>query len=128
VPSGPPFLIQHAYQGAEWGHAALAERAGYVHPIGSPVLLARLDIATADPPSAAALLHEEVGIDLWTVADLAVADIGPDVLRLVPIREMAVPAVVTLGAEVDAPRTVDLLGLRFDVERVEMPVREANPA
>jgi len=122
VPTGPPFLIQHAYQGGEWSHAALADRASFSHPIGSPVILTRLDLATGDPPSSAALLNEEIGIDLWTVGDLAVADIGPHVLRLVPIREMAVPAVVTLGAHVDAPRTVDLLGLRFDVVRVELPV------
>jgi hypothetical protein len=128
VPSGPPFLIQHAYTGAEWGHAALAERAGLVHPIGSPAILVRLDIATGDPPSAAADLHEELGLDLWTVADLAVADVGPHVLRLVPMREMAVPAVVTLGAHVDAPRTADLFGLRFDVERVEIPVPEPHRA
>ena len=44
---------------------------------------------------------------------VAVADIGPHVLRIVPRREMPVPVVVTLGAGVDAPRTVDLLGLRF---------------
>jgi len=44
------------------------------------------------------------------------------VLRLLPRREMAVPAVVTLGADVAAPRTVELLGLRFDVERVALPV------
>jgi hypothetical protein len=35
---------------------------------------------------------------------------------------MAVPAVVTLGAEVDSPRTAELFGLRFDVERVVFPV------
>jgi hypothetical protein len=128
VPSGPPFLIQHAYQGAEWGHSALADRARLVHPIGSPAILARLDIATTDPPSAAAVLHEELGIDLWTVADLAVADIGPHVLRLVPMREMAVPAVVTIGAHVESARTAELLGLRFDVERVELPVPEPNRA
>lgn len=128
VPHGPPFLIQHAYEGAEWGHDALAERAAYAHPIGSPVILARLDIATGDPPATAALLHEELGLDLWTVADLAVADVGRHVLRLVPIREMAVPAVVTLGAEVETPSTADLLGLRFDIERVELPVPEPNRA
>jgi hypothetical protein len=122
APSAPPFLIQHAYAGAEWGPAAMEERKAFAHPIGSPVILARLDVATSDPPSAAALLHEDVGLDLWTVADLAVADIGPHVLRLVPVREMAVPAVVTLGAHVETPRTADLLGLRFDVERVEIPV------
>lgn len=122
APDAPPFLIQHAYVGAEWGHSALAERARFRHPIGSPVILARLDVATGDPPTAAAALHQHVGLDVWAVADLAVADIGPHVLRLVPRREMAVPAVVTLGAAVDAPRTAELLGLRFDVERVELPV------
>jgi len=35
---------------------------------------------------------------------------------------MAVPAVVTLGAEVESPRTAELLGLRFDVERVKLPL------
>jgi hypothetical protein len=35
---------------------------------------------------------------------------------------MTVPAVVTLGADVPGPRTAELLGLRFDVERVEAPV------
>ncbi|MEO7295902.1 MAG: VOC family protein [Candidatus Limnocylindria bacterium] len=124
APLGPdavPFLIQHAYVGAEWSHAALAERASFRHPLGSPVILARLDLATADPPSVAATLHERLGIDFWAVADLAVADVGLHVLRLMPRREMAVPAVITLAAEVDTPRTVELLGLRFDVERAELP-------
>jgi hypothetical protein len=100
----------------------MAERAAFRHPIGSAVILARLDLASAEPPSTAANLHEELGLEFWAVADLAVADIGRHVLRLVPRREMAVPAVVTVGAEIDAARTEDLLGLRFDVERVELPV------
>ena len=125
APDAPPFLIQHAYLGAEWGPDALAERARFRHPIGSPAILARLDIATGDPPTTAAALHQHVGLDVWAVADLAVADVGPHVLRLVPRREMALPAVVTLGAEVDSPRTAELLGLRFDVERVELPVAAA---
>jgi hypothetical protein len=116
-PAGVPFLIEHASTGAEWGVDALAARAGFAHPIGSPVALARLDIAAAEPPSTAAALHGELGIDFWAVADLAVADIGPHVVRIVPRREMATPAVVTLAADVDAPRTAELLGLRFDVER-----------
>jgi hypothetical protein len=128
APTAPPFLIQHAYVGREWGREALAARAAFIHPIGSPVVLARLDLATADPPSSAAAFHEELGIDLWTVADLAVADVGRHVVRFVPIREMTVPAVVTIGADVAAPRTVDLLGLRVDVERVELHVAEPNPA
>ena len=122
APDAPPFLIQHVEVGAEWGHEALAERAQFRHPIGSPVILARLDVATGDPPGAAATFHAELGLDFWAVADLAVADVGPHVLRLVPSREMAVPAVVTLGAEVESPRTAELFGLRFDVERVQLPV------
>lgn len=125
APEATPFLIQHAYTGAEWSHGALAERAAYRHPIGSLVRLARLDIAAADPPSAAAALHEHLGLDFWAVADLAVANIGPHVIRLVPRREMPVPAVVTLAAEIDAPRTAELFGLRFDVERAELPVSMA---
>ena len=121
-PDGIPFLIQHAYIGAEWGRSALAERATFRHPLGSSVHLARLDFATGDPPSTAAVLHEQLGLDFWAVADLAVADIGPHVVRLVPRREMAVPAVVTLAAEVESPRTSELLGLRFDVERAALPL------
>ena len=122
APAGVPFLIQHAYAGAEWSRAALAERASFRHPIGSPVILARLDLATGDPPSTAAVLHQQLRVDFWAVADLAVADIGPHVLRLVPRGEVAVPAVTTLGAEVESPRTAELLGMRFDVERVAYPL------
>ena len=46
------------------------------HPIGSPVILSRLDVAAADPPSTAAMLHAEIGLDVWAVADLAVAPVG----------------------------------------------------
>ena len=126
APDATPFLIQHAYTGAEWSHDALAERATYRHPIGAPVALARLDIATAEPPTTAATIHDALGMDFWAVADLAVAETGPHVIRLVPRREMPVPAVVTLAADVDAPRTAELLGLRFDVERAELPVRVAD--
>jgi hypothetical protein len=121
-PDAAPFLIQHAYVGKEWDHAALADRASFRHPLGSPVILARLDLATSEPPSVAAGLNEQLEIDFWAVADLAVANVGSHVIRLVPRREMAVPAVITLGAEVETPRTAELLGLRFDVERVELPV------
>ncbi|MFN2418444.1 MAG: hypothetical protein ABR593_05905, partial [Candidatus Limnocylindria bacterium] len=122
-----PFLIQHAYVGEEWSHAALAERASFRHPLGSPVSMARLDLATSDPPLVAGALSDTLGIDFWAVADLAVADIGPHVLRLVPRGQMAVPAVVTLAADVETPRTVELLGLRFDIERARIPVSAGPP-
>jgi Glyoxalase-like domain len=125
-PAEVPFLIQHAATGAEWGPSALAERTTFSHPIGSPVVLARLDVAAEDPPSAAARLHAELGIDVWAVADLAVAEIGSHVLRMVPRREMATPAVVTLAADVETPRTVEALNIRFDVERAAVPVTEGR--
>ena len=123
-----PFLIQHVFAGAEWGPATLAERATFAHPIGSPVILARLDLAAAEPASLAADLHRELELDFWAVADLAVADAGPHVIRLLPRREMASPAVVTLGADVGTPRTAELLGIRFDVETAKLPVPEPFPA
>jgi hypothetical protein len=121
-PDAPPFVIEHPVVGAEWGADARAARTTFRHPIGSPVILARIGVATADPLGTAATFHEQLGIDMWAVADLAVAEVGPHVIRLVPRREMSVPAVVTVGAEVDTPRTLDLLGVRFDVERVALPV------
>jgi len=122
APDAVPFLIQHAYAGVEWGQAALAERAIFCHPIGSPAILARIDIATDDPPSLAAAYHEHLGLEFWAVYDLAVCTVGPHTIRLVPSREMAVPAAITIGAQVDGPRTADALGLRLDVERVEFPL------
>ena len=125
APDMPPFLIQHAYSGAEWGSDALAERAAFRHPIGSPVALVGLDVAAADPLEAAARLHAETGLDVHAVADLAVCDIGPHVLRYRPSREMSVPAAIRLSAAIEAPRTLELLGRRFDVERAELPVPTA---
>lgn len=125
---GLPFLIRHARHGAEWGPEALSRRASFVHPLGSPVVLARLDLAVDDPPAAASEYHRQLGIEFWAVADLAVASVGSHTIRLVPRREMPVAAVVTLGAEVDQPRSVEALGLRFDVERVALPLPAPNRA
>jgi catechol 2,3-dioxygenase-like lactoylglutathione lyase family enzyme len=120
-PDQPPFLIRHAYAGAEWGAAALEERRAFRHPIGSPVSLVRLDIATPDPPSLAADYQRTLGLDVWAVADLAVCTVGPHTIRLVPVREMPVPAVVVIGASVEEPRSVEAFGMRFDVEPAATP-------
>ena len=118
---GLPFLISHVASGAEWSPEAQAARGQQVHPIGSPVILSRLDLAVADPFGRAADYEAQLGIVLWAVADLAVVELGPHVVRLVAPREMSVPAVITLGADAE-PRIAEALGLRFDVERVEMPI------
>jgi catechol 2,3-dioxygenase-like lactoylglutathione lyase family enzyme len=113
-----PFLIQHAMTGAEWGPDAVAARADIRHPLGAPALLSRLDLAADDPPTAAALYFRELGLEFWAVGDLAVRDVGPHVVRLVRGADMEVPAVITLGASVEAPRSTTAFGLRFDVEPV----------
>ena len=117
----PPFLIKHALVGSEWGSEALEARRRMRHPIGSPAILTRLDIATPDPPGLAAEYLAQVGIEFWAVADLAVSTVGPHTIRLIPSREMEVPAVVVIGADVEQPRTIEALGLRFDVEPVKLP-------
>jgi hypothetical protein len=116
--AGVPFLIQHAPTGADWGPDAVAARAEIRHPIGGPARLTRLDLAADDPPSLAALYFHELGLEFWAVGDLAVRDVGPHVIRLVRRAEMEVPAVITLGAVVDAPRSTNAFGQRFDVEPV----------
>jgi len=123
---GVPFLIRHAYTGIEWGSAALAERQAFVHPIGSPVVLTRLDIATPDPQDLAARYARELGLEFWAVVDLAVCTVGRHVIRLVPTREMDTPAAITIGAQVEAPRSSQVLGLRIDIEPVAAPVVAAG--
>jgi catechol 2,3-dioxygenase-like lactoylglutathione lyase family enzyme len=119
----PPFLIRHAYAGAEWGPEALEERRAFAHPVGSPVSLERLDLAAADPPGLAADYFAELGVEFWAVADLAVTTIGPHTIRLRPASEMQFPAVIVLGAAVDEPRSVEALGVRFLVEPVGVGAR-----
>jgi catechol 2,3-dioxygenase-like lactoylglutathione lyase family enzyme len=120
-PDRPPFLIKHARVGSEWGPEALQARREMTHPIGSPAILVRLDIATPDPPALAADYLTEIGVEFWAVADLAVSTVGPHTIRLIPSREMEVPAVVVIGADIEQPRTIEALGLRFDVEPVQLP-------
>jgi catechol 2,3-dioxygenase-like lactoylglutathione lyase family enzyme len=115
-----PFVIQHAYVGAEWGPDALAERARFEHPIGSPVRLRGLDIAATDPASMGAILHAELQLDVWALGELAVSDVGTHVLRIVPRHELGLPAAVNLGAEIASSRTADLLGIHFAVEPAEV--------
>lgn len=119
---GLPFLIHHLPSGPEWDPAAVRARVAQAHPIGSPVRLARLDLAVAEPVGRAADHAAQLGIEFWAVADLAVVELGPHVVRLRPLREMSHPAVVTLDAEIEAPRTADLFGMRFDVSHAALPV------
>jgi hypothetical protein len=127
-PDQVPFLIQHAYTGAEWSREALEARAAFAHPLGSPAIMVRLDLATNDPPGLAGTYAEQLGLEFWAVADLAVCTVGRHTIRLVPRREMQVPAVVTLGADIELPRSAPALGMRFDVEYVDLRLPAPNRA
>lgn len=122
-PDGLPFLIRHALVGREWGPDAVRQRVAFRHPIGSPMHLVRLDIATDDPPSRAGDYAEQLGISFRAVADLAVAQVGPHIIRLLPSREMATVATIVLAAGVDTPRSADIAGVRWDVDPVPVLAR-----
>jgi hypothetical protein len=124
-PASVPFLIQHVADGAEWGPDAVEARAAFVHPIGSPVRLLRLAIAVDDPPAAATELARVLGVATRAVGDLGTVTVGPHEIRFRPTHEMPVPAVVRLAADVAAPRTAELLGMRFDVQPMPSPVAPA---
>lgn len=123
---GLPFLIEHLPSGPEWSPQAVRERTTQAHPLGSPVRLAGIDLADADPLGHAADYQATLGIEFWAVADLAVVELGRHIIRLRPIREMSHPAVVTLEAAVDTPLTAELFGLRIDVQPVPLSVAVAR--
>jgi hypothetical protein len=95
----------------------MAERASFEHPIGSPVHLLGFDIAAVDPTSTAAALHGDLQLDFWASGELAVAEVGSHVLRIVPAGDLDLPVAVHLGADVAVPLTAEILGLRFVIQR-----------
>jgi hypothetical protein len=68
-PARPPFLIEHAYEGAEWGDAARAGRAAFRHAGGGAVRLGGLRLAVPDPEATAAAISREVGLALDAVPE-----------------------------------------------------------
>ena len=81
-PDLPPFLIQHAYRGTEWGPEAMAARRVFVHPIGSAMRLAALEIRLDDPSQLAASCKLCVGIGFDQVDGAFEAAVGPHSVRL----------------------------------------------
>lgn len=67
-PERAPFLIEHVYEGAEWGPAARSARADFRHPVGGAIRLASLELPVADPAA--------VGRAYGAVAGLAISDQG----------------------------------------------------
>jgi glyoxalase-like protein len=110
-PDRPPFLIQHAYTGAEWGDEAMERRRTFVHPVGTPVVLAGLDIAIVDPSSLAEAYARELGLHIAPDTDGACLDIGAHRVRLVAAERAS--AVVHLRGGIAA--SVGLFGMRFEL-------------
>jgi hypothetical protein len=113
-PDGLPFVIEHRYEGAEWGAAARAARAEVVHPFGGKAVLARLELAVTDPEAAAARIHAGVGLAVLPSADRSRdLPIGPQLLRFVPGSAAAPPSTIVIAGTAGQPRSVDILGCRF---------------
>lgn len=114
-PEQPPFLIRHAQTGAEWGPDAMAARRSFAHPLGSPATLLGLEVAVRDPVALAAECAAQLGLDFRAVGKVAVCTLGRHTIRLVPSRGAEPRAAVVIGAAVDAPRRLEVLGVRVEV-------------
>ena len=68
-PCEPPFLIEHAYEGAEWDDPARAARAAFRHPAGGTIRLTRLELPCAGSGTAAAAWARAVGLRFEPSAD-----------------------------------------------------------
>lgn len=113
-PELPPFLIQHAYSGTEWGLEAMAGRRTFVHPIGSTVRLAALEIPVADPAAVAAACAAEVGMS-FSGGRPALARVGPQRVQLVDRDPRGGGARILLRA--GAPgQAFSLAGVLFAIE------------
>ncbi len=85
-PVEPPFLIEHDPTGPEWTPAERAARVGDRHPIGGPVRLEILELATPDPGATGLRLLRGTGIGPFrpSLAGRGARDasVGPHTIRL----------------------------------------------
>jgi catechol 2,3-dioxygenase-like lactoylglutathione lyase family enzyme len=122
-PDRPPFLIKHLDDGVEWSADALAARRAFLHPIGSPAVLERLDLAVPDPQALAADCHRDLDLDFWEIGSAAVCAVGRHVIRLVADEP---ETTVVIGAAVASPRRVHALGVRFELMPATLPFDAAS--
>jgi hypothetical protein len=114
---GLPFLIEHDSSGPEWGDAARAARAEQEQPFGGKATLARLELAVDDPMTVAGRYHESVGLAVLPGPDGAMdLPIGAQLLRFVAANRTVPRCSVVIAGTAGSPRSVDLLGCRFEVE------------
>jgi hypothetical protein len=120
-PAEPPFLIEHELVGPEWGAAARAARASFVHRFGGTARLVGLELAVADPAAAARQMERSVGVALppgpGAVPGEREGIVGEHRLRLVPASVAGAaevpPARVGIAGTAGGHVLVDLVGVRF---------------
>jgi hypothetical protein len=114
---GLPFLIEHELSGPEWGEAPRRARAEFIHPFGGRARLIRLELAVSDPGGLADRYQAALRVpSLRHSGDRADLPIGGQVVRLVREGAGVPPATIVIGVTAGRPRSVDLLGCRFEVE------------
>ncbi len=118
-PDRPPFLIEHELDGPEWGSAARASRARFVHPFGGTARLIGIELSVAVPAVSAAAWESTVGVSFVAAPaaepEAVEARIGDHRVRLVTAASdpLAPPARVGIMGSAGARVLIDLLGVRF---------------
>lgn len=127
-PAEPPFVIEHELSGAEWGDAARAARASFVHPLGRGARVAALELPVADIAGATIAYARTLGIAFADVDPRSAhATIGSQAVRLHHGAPLWNPAVVEVtvaadrdaegmdGIDATAAREVDAVGVRWRI-------------
>jgi hypothetical protein len=115
-PDQPPFLVEHDATAAEWRPAEREDRARQVHPFGGIATLARLEIEVDDPLAVGDRYRAALGLEPVSIDDGGVDfPVGPHLVRLRPRSGLPDATIVIIGSG-GGPRSVDLLGARFQVE------------
>lgn len=121
-PAEPPFIVEHELVGAEWGEAARAARASFVHPLGGSARIAALELPVPDIEEATDAYVRTVGIEFSDIDPRSAhAVIGGQVVRLHHGAPLWNPAVVEIvvdrapGASGTAPHEIDALGVRWRI-------------
>jgi len=116
-PGRPPFLIEHVYDGAEWGPDARAARGAFRHPEGGRVRLVSIQLPVGTPSGVDAEYTTTLGI---TFGSRLAAQVGGQSIELRPGAPSAPPAVRLEGDPGTPPLDTMALGIRW--------IREPRPA
>jgi len=110
-PDGPPFVVEHEPVGAEWGDAARAARARFVHPAGGVAVATGITLPVPDASRTAHAYEATVGLRFE--GDPPRAGIGDQAITLVRGVPLADPAIVDLRLRPERRFDVEVLGVRW---------------